>query len=250
MHDCTINTFQLQYLIFQLMYNDNMKHLLPLFLLSISLFFGFVLFSYLVHEDVFTAFDFDTTVRLQDNIPRRFDSFFSWFSVFGNFELLLGVLIIFFVLMRKFLAGFIAFCMFGFFHIVEIFGKFYVDHPPPPEFMLRTERLVDFPQFHVRAEFSYPSGHSGRTVFLASIFITAVLMSNLPKQWKVILVSGISGFVFVMLLSRPYLGEHWATDVIGGALLGASFGLFSALFLDNNLSMKNILHTIQKLLKK
>lgn len=222
---------------------------LLLFILSAFTFFLFVFFSYLVHEDVFTAFDFDTTVRLQDNIPRRFDSFFSWFSIFGNFELLLGVLIVFFVAMRKFLAGFVAFCMFGFFHIVEIIGKFYIDHLPPPQFMLRTEHPIDFPQFHVRAEFSYPSGHSGRTVFLASIFITAVLMSNLSKPLKVILVSVISGFVFVMLLSRPYLGEHWATDVIGGALLGASFGIFSAMFLDKTLSLKNIILSGKKTLK-
>ena len=36
----------------------------------------FVFFSYLVHKDVFTQFDFDTTVRLQDMISRRFDELF------------------------------------------------------------------------------------------------------------------------------------------------------------------------------
>jgi membrane-associated phospholipid phosphatase len=131
-------------------------------------------------------------------------------------------------------------------HVIELYGKFYVDHPPPPEFMLRTEYPIDFPLFHVRSEFSYPSGHSGRTVFLASILICLILASGFSKPVKYGLIGCIAGFTFVMLLSRPYLGEHWTTDVIGGALLGASLGIFSAVFMDKKFSLKKLLKTISK----
>ena len=36
----------------------------------------FFIFAYLVNKDVFVSFDFDFTVRLQNNISRSFDTFF------------------------------------------------------------------------------------------------------------------------------------------------------------------------------
>jgi membrane-associated phospholipid phosphatase len=109
-----------------------------------------------------------------------------------------------------------------------------VDHPPPPEFMLRTERPVDFPQFYVRTESSYPSGHSGRTMFIAVLLLVFLYYSRYPLVVKVLLGSAILGYVGIMLVSRIYLGEHWMTDVVGGSLLACSFSLISLAFLQRN----------------
>lgn len=197
-------------------------------LAGLLLFFVFVVFSYFVHKDKFTKFDFDTTVRLQNNIPRRADNIFSLFSEVGKFEVMIIFLIIIFIVIRKFLAGIFALILFTGFHFFELFGKYFVNHPPPPQFLLRTKDIIDFPQFYVRTDNSYPSGHAGRTTFISIILFFLIWRSkSLNTQMKILLVSGVLMFDLIMFISRIYLGEHWTSDVFGGALLGMSLGLIS-----------------------
>lgn len=213
-------------------YNRKMSRRLLSFLSGICLLFLFVFFSYLVHKKLFVQLDFNATVRLQDHISRRFDLPFSILSTIGQVEFISVILVGIFLFSKRVKVGIIAAGFFIFFHLIEIFGKYFVHHPPPPQFMLRTQQLIQFSPFTVREVNSYPSGHAGRTFFLSIICLILLWQSKrFGMTTKLLLSAGILTFALTMLVSRVYLGEHWLSDVIGGTILGSALGLFTGMFL-------------------
>ncbi len=69
---------------------------------------------------------------------------------------------------------------------------------------------------------SFPSGHVTGTAALLGIIAVCVgvARSRTVRAW---LAGSAVGGVLVVAVSRLYLGAHWLTDVIGGAVLGAVF---------------------------
>jgi len=207
-----------------------MKKKLWLILPAIIFFLLFVAFTFIVKKDLLNNFDFDTTVKLQNHIPIKYDSLLSFFSLIGSFEILAGLLF-FIILFRRKLVSFLIFIPLVGAHLVEIIGKSLMTHPGPPFLFFRYNINFLFPTSYIQPGSSYPSGHSLRVIFVSiiiSYIISKMKIKNFAKFISIFLLVIIN---VVMLISRVSLGEHWTTDVIGGILLGASSGIFSLIFL-------------------
>lgn len=203
-----------------------------LFLLATGLFAIFTIFSYTVAKESWQKIDFDTTVKLQDHISRRFDLQFSYFSLLGSVEAtftIAGILALIYLVRLKILAT-LAWALIIPASFVELFGKLVLFHPSPPVLFHRSILETTLPSFYIQTNFSYPSGHMIRTSFILTILAVLVIFGGRSIYFKLIALGCLVGVLFMMSLTRVYLGEHWTSDVIGGVMLGISTGLLASIF--------------------
>lgn len=207
------------------------KHTKKYLKFGLLFFLGFLIFSFLTTKGLFDKIDFNLTVKIQNHIPASADGIFSFFSVAGGFEVSFFVLLLTLILRKK-IKVVAVFCFFAVAHVIEVLGKTFFYHPGPPFMFFRYDFPILFPRSYVQAPSSYPSGHSLRAVFLAIIIMFLLGISKkFGLKMKIFIKCVIFGLTIIMLLSRISLGEHWFSDVIGGSLLGISFGLISLVFL-------------------
>lgn len=93
--------------------------------------------------------------------------------------------------------------------------KLLVARPRPPE---ELARVYDPSQTH-----SFPSITASFSVVLLGVIVYLIWRSQPPRPvfFAALGVSAVS--VLVMGLSRVYVGEHWASDVLGGWLFGGAW---------------------------
>lgn len=211
------------------------KHRKKLFvLLSIFFFICFFGFSVLVKKHLLTQFDFNTSVRVQDDTPLRLYKVFQFFSSLASIQGMAILLVILLIFRRQIVRGIVVLGIFLGSHVVELFGKVFINHPPPPFMFYKhlDASQYNFNKYYVQTGNSYPSGHSFRTVFVAIIFIYTIYHSKrFSPLVKLCLSIGAIAVICLVGISRVSLGEHWTTDVLGGGLFGAASGLLTLLFL-------------------
>ncbi|MBA2443617.1 MAG: phosphatase PAP2 family protein [Rubrobacter sp.] len=96
--------------------------------------------------------------------------------------------------------------------LVEVAMKYLLPQAPMPEGISRSSGHS--PLVELAYPYPYPSGHMLRAVI---VFGAAYLLVE-----NGLLRTGVVLLLAVMALSRVYLGVHWTTDLVGGALLGAA----------------------------
>lgn len=213
---------------------------LHLVILAISLLLSFTLFSRYVKSGGMKEFDFAVTVKLQERIDNssrlrlaRLTGEIMEGATFLASPLVssiavLSITLVTYIKRKKWrVTALVILLAFGIMTIAEIYGKSVVHHPAPPFFLLKNPTTV-FPKYYVWEDYSYPSGHAARAMFLS-----VLLFFTMKRRVKAAFGLGI--FIVLISISRIYLGHHWLSDVIGGSLLGHGSGLLtSALLLSYN----------------
>jgi undecaprenyl-diphosphatase len=194
--------------------------------IAIALGILFLLLTITVHGRAWQTLDWVSLVALQAALPRAVDLPFSLLTLIGSAEAtgLMFLLVVFYARPAQRVPLILAF---GIATILELIGKSIVYQPIAPHNLLRYVPFIPILSSHVNPGFAFPSGHALRTVFLAIVLIEMIVTSRLPRAQKLALPASLFVFEGVMLVSRVYLAEHWLTDVIGGALLGAAFALLA-----------------------
>lgn len=176
------------------------------------------------------TFDLTITNSVENLIPRSLDLPLSVFSIIGTFEVTTLFLASFLVLRKK-QNGILVFFLFFIGSVIEILGKTFIHHASPPSRFFRYDLNFIFPSSNFQTGYSFPSGHMMRITFIVVTFLILLFKSKMLISRKKILAISLVLFLIIMALSRISLGEHWASDVIAGFLLGLGLGLINLKFL-------------------
>lgn len=210
-----------------------LRHPIGIFGLLLMSFFS--VWTLLVSSDRIDQLDFDTTVRIQDRFPERFDDTLASLVDLGSMEVQ-GLLLLFLLWrlpLQKRTKGLLL-CGYCAGLAIVLVGKTFLSHPAPPYMFHRGNEGLSFPSLHVQVDSSYPSGHSYRTVFFATVAVFGAVVQRRRSLalYSIVVVATILGTLIPFGL--VVLGKHWMTDVIGGTLLAS--GIASAGFLFEGLT--------------
>ena len=189
------------------------RFLLWAYLLALALFGAL---AFLVYLHPLLSVDVVITHEFQENPSPWLNAFMVAVSYLGNtmwlFVGLITLTVVIFWAFRLRLEGItIAFICLST-SLLNMLAKLLVDRPRP------TQPLVMVIQHATGG--SFPSGHvMSYVAYWGSLFTFGIILFRGKPWWRIVLLT-ISGlFIILVGPSRIYLGDHWASDVLGGYLL-------------------------------
>jgi len=182
----------------------------------------FVALGYMVkfYPEALTGFDSNIQTWVRGGLPAGLTRFFKTITILGNtpVQAIIAIVAVIWLYLRQYKAEAIFVGASGLLASILIVSLKYIYQRQRPSIT----HLVH------ASGYSFPSGHSlGTFMILGAIAI--VLAQRLEKKESKIVVYGITGLlIFLVGLSRIYVGVHYLTDVLAGFTL--AFGLINAIY--------------------
>lgn len=107
--------------------------------------------------------------------------------------------------------------------VIEAGLKYVLHQPLVP---LAYYRDTPLPLLSLPTPGSFPSGHVVRAAWFAVFGLTLYARRPGARRWAGVLLA--FAFVAFVAITRIYLGVHWLSDVLGGAIFGAALALPAA----------------------
>ena len=109
--------------------------------------------------------------------------------------------------------------------LLNLLLKFLIHRPRPSEGLVKVIQSA--------IGYSFPSGHvMAYVAYFGLLFAFGILLFRGRHWWRTALLIISAAFVVLIGPSRVYLGDHWASDVIGAYLIGGVlWGLAVGLYL-------------------
>ena len=183
----------------------------------------FLVLTLFVAKQATRPLDLAVTDAIQSLASERLDYVMYFFTLIGSIEFsCFALLVVCWYFYRKYAWPGIFLYLFFFMALsgVEFIWKYVVTYTGPgPEF--------DRNPFHwsfimVHTPYSFPSGHTFRSVYLFGIWYQRLNQKLMPPKESALFQKIV---IFLLILgvgvSRIYLGDHWLSDVAGGCLLAA-----------------------------
>jgi membrane-associated phospholipid phosphatase len=177
----------------------------------------FTLLAWFVHVHPILPVDIAITQEFQENQAPWLKTSMIAVSYLGNAQFVFAGLILLtaaaFWMLRLRLEALFIVALSAVSSVLNIGIKLLVDRPRP------TARLVDI--FQHASGLSFPSGHvMSYVAFWGLLFSLGIILFKRDRWWHYVLLIIPALFVVLVGPSRIYLGDHWASDVLGGYLFG------------------------------
>ena len=212
------------------------RFLLGFYLLALLLFGGL---AFLVHVHPLLAVDVTITQEFQENQTPWLSGFMVGISYLGNVSLLFTGLIVvtaaafWFFRLRLEAVTLLVICLTC--SLLNVLVKVLIDRPRP------SQPLVEVLQ-HATGN-SFPSGHvMSYVAYWGTLFTFSLILFRGKRWWRIALLVISAFFVALVGPSRIYLGDHWASDVLGGYLLGGLW-VWVCLWIYTKLKERHVLAT-------